>query len=462
MVRRIIEDIRLNKKEREIPSMKEVILSPKLTTPPDDDKEGEREEIVKEIEEKKESKINEYLEKVSQSKQRLQRTPQIKIKPKIVHKLTLIIFVLSFIIGGIYWGGDIFQRANITITSKHQLITYKNKQFVALKDSNGDSINFEIMITSNKESKDIILTESKDVSIKAEGSITLYNEFSTTRELLVAGTFLSDNDGKAYKLNNTVTIPGYKTENKKIIPGQIIVNITSFLAGDAYNGSPSDFKINSFKGTAKYNKIYGKLKSPLVGGASGLVYILDDVSKSKIDKMAQSSFKEDLLRKVRALVPLGYILYPDALTFSYKIDDNFLSETPDAEIPIEGSLTVVLLKEKSLMDNIIKISLPNISSGELKEIIISDLSKLTFSFTNKNQLITKDMNSIYFSLSGDVDAVWNPDENILKTKLLGVYKNDVLSIFRQDPGISSAIVKIFPPWQKYIPNDLLKIYINIK
>ena len=57
MVRRIIEDIRLNKKERKIPSMKEVILSPKLTAPPNDYKEREKEEIVKETEEKKELKI---------------------------------------------------------------------------------------------------------------------------------------------------------------------------------------------------------------------------------------------------------------------------------------------------------------------------------------------------------------------------------------------------------------------
>lgn len=401
-------------------------------------------------------------EVLSPSTQRLERTPQIKTKPKILHKFTLIIFILSIITGGIYWCGNIFQKADINITSKHQLITYKNKQFIAGKDPSGDSVNFEIMIVSDKKIKNIILTDSKDVSIKAKGSIILYNEFSSNPQKILAETFLSDNNGKAYKTDTVVTIPGYKIDkNKKIIPGQASVNITAFLPGEAYNGSPTDFHINSFKETTKYNKIYGKLKSPLIGGALGLIYILNDSDKVAIDIIAQSSFKEDLLRQVEALVPPGYILYPNALTFSYKIEDNILSKTSNAEIQMEGTLSVVLLKEKSLIDNIIKISLPDIKGDELKEIKISDLSKLSFNFTNKEQLIIKEMNSVSFALSGDINAIWNPDIELLKTKLLGAPKNNVFPIFRQDPGIASALLKIFPPWRKYIPNDLSKINIVV-
>lgn len=428
MVKRIIEDIKLNK--------------------------------VKEVEE---SKIDEYFKSGSREKPRLHRTPQIKTKSALLHKSTFIFFILAIIIGGIYWGGNIFQKANIIIISKHQLITYDNKQFVAGKNQSGNAIDFEIMITSDKKQESVILTDSKDVSIKAEGRVTLYNEFSTNSQKLLAGTFLSDNSGKTYKTDAVVTIPGYTRDNNKtIIPGQVVANISSFLAGDSYNGAPTDFYINSFKGTTKYNKIYGKLESPFSGGASGTVYTLDDINKKKIINIAESSFKNDLLKQVKAQVPPGYILYPRAMTFSYTIGDNILSKTPTAEIAINGVLSVVLLKEKSLMDNIIKVSLPNISGDELKEIKILDLSKLSFVFTNIDQLITKEMNSVSFALSGSVDAVWNPDIEILKTKLIGISKNNILPIFGQDPGIASALVKIFPPWQKYIPNNPSRINIITK
>ena len=77
-------------------------------------------------------------------------------------------------------------------------------------------------------------------------------------------------------------------------------------------------------------------------------------------------------------------------------------------------------------------------------------------------MITKDLNSIPFSLTGDVDAIWYPEINQLKNKLQGINKSDVLSIFRLDPGTSSAIVKIFPPWENNIPNNLNNINIDQK
>ena len=480
MARLILEDMKLNKGRRptvikkddvvpspaqvreEIESHKEVKQKEPKERPVKEEKDEVKVEINKE-EHIEESKIDEFIKSERKSIKKLSSTPIVKRKSKVIHKPVLFMFFLCVIVGAIYLSGNNFKKADIEITPKHQLITYKDKQFTAGKDESSSNVNFEIMITPNKKSVEVILTDSKEVSIKAEGSITLYNEFSTKAEKLSAGAFLSDNTGKTYKTNSTVSIPGYKTVDKKIVPGQVIVKITSFLPGDAYNGSPTDFNISSFKGTAKYKKIYGKLKSPLIGGASGVVYVLDDRSKKNIDNIANTSFKNDLLAQVKTLVPPGYIIYPGALTFSYDGIENVLSKTSQANVEINGTLAVVILKEKSLMDNIIKISLPNITkANELKEIQILDLNKLTFNFTDKEQVITKEINNVTFTLSGVVDAIWQPDVNTLKAKLTGINKNDVLTVFRQDPGVASALVKIFPPWQKYIPDDPSKINLHIE
>jgi hypothetical protein len=323
------------------------------------------------------------------------------------------------------------------------------------------NVDFEIMIIGDKATKKVILTEPEDVSIKAKGSVTLYNEFSATSQKITAGTFIADKEGKTYKTDSTVTIPGYKTENKKIIPGQVVVNITAFLPGATYNGSSPDFFFTSFKGTTKYNKIYGKLKTPLSGGASGLVYKLNEEDKVKLKNIAEMSFKNDLIQKVNALVPPGFILYKEAQNFSYEINDSILSEKPEADIEMEGTISVLLLKEKSLMDKIIETSLPDIKGEELKEINITNLKDLSFAFKNEGQVISKDIETIPFSLSGDVNVVWRPDQDDLKIKLAGLQKDSVLPVFRKDPGISSAIVKILPPWHRYLPDNINQIYITV-
>jgi hypothetical protein len=463
MVKRIIQDIKFTKHKREVFSNEKVVISGESII-----KENRKEEDIKpkfELNQnRQEQKIQ--LEPNTENyfnRQRLQNTPQVKGKKKIINKYTLFIFFISIIFGIIYWGGNIFQKTDIVINAKHEIIDYDKKSFLASKNKLGGEIDFEIMINSDKRKRSIVLTEPKDVSEKASGSIILYNEFSTSPIKLASGTFISDVGGKTYKTNKAVSIPGYKLDsNKKIIPGTVEVGIISFLAGEVYNGSPSEFHITSYKGTSKFNKVYGKLKSPLVGGISGLVYTLNEEDKIKLDIIAKSSLKDDLYKKVKALVPPGYILYPDAVTFSYKINEEIFSETPETEVEIDGLLSVVLLKEKSLFDNIIRISLPKVKGDELKEVTLPDLDKLVFSFNDPEQTIIKEIETISFSLTGDIDATWTPNVELLKNKLMGIHKNNAPTIFKEDPGITSAIVDIFPPWKKYITNDISKINISIK
>ena len=472
---RKIEDIKLNKNKKQITFKEEIILRGELPIKKEvfvekekvDSNNYQREvyKIKETVQEKeKESKIDEYLKsrlnKNNENNKRLERTPQIKNNKRPVGRMILFIFLISLISGGCYWLGNLLWKADIEITSKNKLITYNNDQFLASKNSQLNGIDFEIMIVPDKRLKSIILTESKEVSEKAKGQIVILNEYSTNAQNIVAGTMLSDEDGKTYKLDQSVSVPGYKLNDGKIIAGQAETLVTAFLPGDVYNGSPQKFYVNAFKGTAKYEKIYGKLKEPLSGGASGLVYTLDENNKESVRKIAETSFKNELYDKVKALVPDGYILYDGATNFVYKIPDNFYSKEAEAKINIDGTLSVVLLKKDSLIKNIIKTSFPKISEDEAKEIKISDLENLIFNFVNTDQQITKEIESIPFMLSGNANAIWYPNLDLLKSNLLGIHKNDTIKIFRQDPGIDSATVKIFPPWQKYIPKNIEKININ--
>ncbi len=401
--------------------------------------------------------------KTAKPKQRIQRTPQLKGGKKFLSRSMFVVIGVLVFLGGIYWFGILLSKVDIILTPKEQVIKFNNKNFIASKDKENKGTEFEIMIISDKKFKNITLTEPKEVSINARGSIYLYNELSTTPQKILKGTFLADEDGKTYQTETEVIIPGYQiNEDKKIIPGKVEVLINSFLPGESYNGSPSDFYITSFKGTNKYNLIYGKLKDELVGGAVGLYYVLDDTDKIKVENIAQTSLKDDLLNQVEILLPSGYVLYPNATSFTYSNSDNLVSKTPEAQIEIEGFLTVVLLKKESLFNYIIKSSLSDISKDEVSEIRMINLENLSFDFVDKNQIITKDINSIPFNLTGDLHLIWEPSLEVLKTKLLGIHKSEVLSVLRQDKGIDSATIKVFPPWQKYLPDKLSKINIIIK
>jgi len=393
--------------------------------------------------------------------QRISQTPVMPPKRRAFNKTILFCFFASILVGIFYLLSTTFFKVNIIIVPKIKSFEVKHQEFNAIKNKN-EGIPFEIMIDEDKEYKDLILTSSTEVSKKAKGEVILYNEYSNKPEKITAGTFLSDENGIAYKTDSTVTIPPYILEkSKKIIPGQVSVKITSFLPGDKYNGSPEYFYIDSFKGTNKHKKIYAKIKYPLEGGIAGLVYFLDDTQKTSILSKTVA-FKEKLLRKLYAQIPEGYILFPDAVKFSYEIESEVVSKTPEARIEIVGVVSAVLLKEKELSDSLVNKLLPKISPKERLEIVQPDLSALFFNFKNKEQIINKDTDSFSFGLTGNLEIKWRPNIDELKVLLSGLNKNEVHYVFKSDPGISSADVKIIPFWLKKLPEDLKKINIVFK
>ena len=396
-------------------------------------------------------------------RKRLSSTPKIRSKHNHNNnlKIFIIIICISILCGSIYFISNLFLNANIEIFNKHQSFLLDNKEFTASKDVNSP-IHFEIMIVPNEETKSVILTQTQDVSIKAIGDVTLYNEYSTKAQNLAIHTYLADSDGKTYTINNAVSIPGYKKDGNKIIPGSVKVGITAFLPGAPYNGTPTDFIISSFKGTDKAKKIYAKTTTPITGGAQGVVYSIGQEDKDAIDTFINSSFKNNLIKKATALVPSGYILYPNSFSFSSETNTDILSEDPKANIKISGVLSTIILKESDLFSSIIKSVLPDISSDELNEIKTPDISNLIFNFSNNNQVVDKDIQNISFKLSGSFESIWNPNIDTLKTSLVGVPKINISSILKQDPGITSASISIFPPWQSNVPNDLSRIKIFTK
>jgi len=405
--------------------------------------------------------LNKINKKTASISKRIPQTPKLPHKSKPIGRKIAIFVLILIILVSVYLLNTLFYKAKVLIIPKNKVFELNNQKFNAEKFQK-NSVPFEVMIVSDSDSKDVVLTSSLNISNKAVGEITLYNEYSNKSQKITSGEFISDEKGKSYKIDSTIIIPAYTIDdNKKIIPGQINVKITSFIAGDIYNGSPELFNIVSFKGTNKYEKIYGKIKTPLSGGMAGLVYVLDEKEKETVLSNTVS-FKERLFRNLKAQTPEGYIYYPDGVSFSFDFGENITSKTPVSKIEMKGTLTAILFKENDLTDFILKKILPDISLKEKSEILPPDLSNLSFSFFNKEQLVNKEITNFDFILNGNLKIDWSPNIDELKSLLLGKNKSEVPSIFKQDPGISSATTRIFPFWFSKLPNDLKNINIILK
>ncbi len=201
----------------------------------------------------------------------IQPTRNRRVKPvgnKGSYKFLITFIVLFVSIGTIILALSLsYSKAIVTITPKVVKFNVEGT-FTAKKSDQNSDLSYSPITVSDSITQTISATKGPLIQTKAKGSVTIYNNYSSSSQTLVAGTRISTEDGLIYRTSNTVSVPG-----KKSTPGAVSVTVVAEKAGDNYNLSISDFKNNlnfpGFKGTAKFTGFYAKLKTSIVGGFYG-------------------------------------------------------------------------------------------------------------------------------------------------------------------------------------------------
>ena len=387
------------------------------------------------------------------------RTPQIRVKKRgaYMNNYLFIVFILSLLVGICYFSYVYFQKVTVVVQNKVQNIDFNSESFVGYKNG-GKSPHFEIMILNDTMNQKVSFSASKNVSIKAKGSVIFRNEYSSKPQKLAVNTKITEDTGKIYLTDRAVTIPGFtKDKSGKIIPGTTKSTVTAYESGAAYNTEAKAFLIPGLQKTDKYAKIYAVSDTPITGGADGNMYGLDSVSLGTLEASANSVFREQVNRKLAAQIPDGYILYYNATNFTYSYDSNTQSKDKDGVVVLKGTISAVIFKKDELEQAIIRRVSPSLNNREYSEIMIPDLSVFAFSFTDKDQQITKDMTDLSFNLTGKTTMIWHPELEKIRSMLVGINIKEVENTAKNDPGVAQISAQFRFPWQEYLPSDLNKI-----
>ncbi|MES2023651.1 MAG: hypothetical protein V4439_03125 [Patescibacteria group bacterium] len=357
--------------------------------------------------------------------------------------IIFLLFALSFL----------FSSVKVLVNPKVQNLTL-NENLSAAKDSNSSDLSFDLVALPGEEIKSLPGDIAKDVAIKAKGNVVIYNSFSKTPQALSIDTRLLGSNGKLYKTDQKVTVPGMNADNT---PGSVKVGIYAGDAGEDYNSDPLDFKIIGFKDTLKYEKIYARSVGRISGGIKGKVSQVSDEDKAKALIALQNTLQEKLMKKVIDQIPPGFILFKDAVFLN--VDDQADSFNDGVlSISMKGTLYGFLFDEKKLTKKIAKDVVNKYDGSDLN---IPNIRNLVFSLSDKN-INFSDIQNINFTLSGPAKIVWSVDGDKLSRDILGKSKKDFNDILKQYPDIDSADLVIRPIWRSSFPEKLkdIKIIIN--
>ncbi len=300
-------------------------------------------------------------------------------------------------------------------------------------------------------------TGKKYVEEKASGIITIYNNYSSDPQVLVASTRFEAPSGLIYRLKNQIVVPGAQIKNGKIVPSSIDAEIIADKPGGEYNSGPiNKLTIPGFKGSTKYNGFYGEIKNEIKGGFIGEKLI---PQKEDIDS-AQQKTKEILISALKNNLTLKQ---PPEFKFIGDPDINIqrlsVNTTTDDKgnfaVFATGKIKTIGVKEKDIYNFLIQINTTSTLDQKPKKII-----DLKLDFSNPQIDFSKGEAKLTLNASGAIVFDLNADD--FKKEIAGKNIKEITFNIKNSNEIANTQVLIWPPFLiNKIPEKLDKIKINI-
>lgn len=285
----------------------------------------------------------------------------------------------------------------------------------------GKALTLELTSKSSTKS-----TGKKDLGEKANGTVTIFNEWDSSVQTFAAGTRLRATNGKEYVLNEAVAVPGASSSvvagSSVITPGKKEAAVTASAAGENYNTNPTIFTIPALP-KAKQEKIYATSSAAFSGGTSRVVTV---VTQSDIDTVLNNVKKlnvEEAMKKLKEQAGEAIILDAAVQTLSQEPSTSATVETEAESIEgsVKGSFRVITFSKNDQMELLEKLLEGKIPDGQKivsqGEGLALDLSQFELNLVSDSRIeLTNNLKAF---------TATRFDENKIRRDLNGGKKSDV-------------------------------------
>jgi hypothetical protein len=379
-------------------------------------------------------------EKIKTSKIKKERKPLNLPKFSFSNKLILplvAVFILLVIMSSL-----IFSKVDIVITPKMEILTFETELKVSSLNSAEKDIDGMILDKTENVSKEFNST-GKSLK-KAEGTIRVYNLYSSNSLTFREGTRFMSDSGKIFTIKNKAVIPGK--------PEYIDLKVVAAEAGSDYNIEASMFSIPGLAGSAMYDRFYGRSFNSMSGGGEFAQVSEEDlkIAKDQTIKEFTSVIGSKLVEENS--LDQDYLILDDA--FDVNIDKSFSlakvgDESETFKYTIQGEGKVMIFKKSDV-------------ERFATEYILSELINMDIqpdSLDIKYVLKDKDLNSGQISFNLEIKANVFPkiDEGNIKENIYAKSEEEVKAILSSSEGIVNSSVSFWPFWINRIPKNTKRV-----
>lgn len=393
--------------------------------------------------------------KVSPQKIRAKRTlPKIRFFKR--PSKNFLVFLFLIILGIFVFLGSLkFSKVKIEIWPKEEEIKLKEKITVDTSIENPDFQNK--LIRGDLIEKEETISEQFPATgnflKKAEGTIRVFNEYSTQDEIWREGTRFVSSEGKVFKSKNKIQVPGAKIKNGKIEPSFVDVPVEALEGGSEYNIPPSDFSIVAFKGSPRYFKFYGKSFVPMQGGGKFPQVKKEDLENA--EKILVEKTKEKAKEILKSEISPEFLFDEGNISIEI-LEKNFSAKEGEVvdkfNFSVKFKIKTIVFKKEDLL----QFSKRQFISQLVKE---KEMEEKSLKVDYKAEVLKLDLGKIDLSL--DIVAKVYPKIDFLQLKkgLAGKKVEETKIFLLSKPEVSKVKINLFPFWINRIPEDMKRIEI---
>ena len=366
-------------------------------------------------------------------------------------KMVVILGVVSIILLGtiVYMTTG---SAKIDIMPHKQPLDFKLKVSASDKfsivDVGGNKIPGQLFNVEKSANQTFSTSGQKEVAQKARGTITVYNEYGTAPQVLIATTRFQTPDGLIFKTLKGIVVPGITVIGGKIVPGNIKVEVIADKAGQTYNIPPSKFGIPAFneKGdTLRYQKVYGQSIDIMKGGVIGKAKVVTDNDFNSAKMILTDQVTKDVSDSLKTQTAGLKVINASAIKLQNPQSTAKVDEASDAfTMTVSGAIKTVGFKEDDLKNLIKQYIDKNQNQTVIPEKLNISYDNVTFDEASDTMIFTVNIKgNSYTKVDGDK----------IKADLSGKNENEIKDYFKGAVGVDTAKVMLSPFWVKRIPQD---------
>jgi hypothetical protein len=313
------------------------------------------------------------------------------------------------------------------------------------------ALNYTPLELSLEKVVSVKATGEEQVTQKATGKITIYNEYEEEEQRLLKETRFESSNGLIYRIPTSVVVPGLTRDSSgNVVPGKLEVEVVADKAGEEYNIGAGKFTVPGFKDLPQYDSFYAVSEKPIEGGFDGIRKVISESDREQAENSLKTQLKDELIKMAQSkTTPESLVLANESMIVYEILGDKV--EGNNVSVTARGTIKAVSFNSKEFSNSIAR-SLFSVTDEE--NISISNIPDLdvTVSRTEENNRATVDV-------SGNISFLWINDAEMLKEKLAGTEKETIDDTVQMFPGIDKISAEIMPFWSSTIPEDVSKIKI---